>query len=186
MGAARAAARPGRSKARWLIAAAVTLLVAATAAGATLLMTGDSGNPAVLSYAPADSVAYTELRLDLPGNQATELAKVMKAFPGFEDQAAFPVKLSELLDQLADKASDGKVSWKTDIEPWFGGQLAVSVGPLPTQVDAKDARAVVLLSVKDGTKAKAWLDQIVAETGASLSTTTYSGVEITTVKPARE
>ncbi len=184
VGAARTAARPGRSRARWLVAAAVTLLVAATAAGATLLMTGDSGNPTVLAYAPADSVAYTEMRLDLPGNQAAELAKVMKAFPGFEDQAAFPVKLTELLDQLAGKASDGKIGWKTDIDPWFGGQLAVSVGPLPTEPNAKDGRVVALLSAKDGAKATAWLDQLVADAGASPSATTYNGVEITTVKPA--
>jgi hypothetical protein len=161
----------------------VTLLVAATAAGATLLMTGDSGDPTVLAYTPADSVAYTELRLDLPGDQAAELAKVMKAFPGFEDQAAFPVKLTELLDQLADKASDGKVSWKTDIDPWFGGQVAVSVGPLPTEPSARDGRAVALLTVKDGTAARAWLDKLVADTGASSSTTTYDGVEIVAVKP---
>ncbi len=182
VGAARAA-RPGRSRARWLVAGAVTLLVAATAAGATLLMTGDSGDPTVVAYTPADSVVYTELRLDLPGGQAAELAKVMKAFPGFEDQAAFPVKLTELLDQLADKASDGKVSWKTDIDPWFGGQIAVSVGPLPTEPSAGDGRVVALLSVKDATAARAWLDKLVADTGASSSTATYNGAEIVTVKP---
>ncbi len=182
--AAVRAARPGRSRARWLVAAAATLLVVATAAGATLLMTGDSGDPTVVAYTPADSIAYTELRLDLPGDQAAELAKVMKAFPGFEDQAAFPVKLTELLDQLAGKASDGKVSWKTDIDPWFGGQIAVSVGPLPAEPSSKDGRAVALLTVKDATAARAWLDKLVADTGATSSTTTYNGVEIVTVKPA--
>ena len=118
------------------------LLVAGTAAGATLLLTSDSGDPAVLAYTPADSVAYAELRLDLPGSQSAELAKVMKAFPGFEDQAAFPMKLSEALDLLVGQATDGQQSYKSDIEPWFGGQIGVSVGPLPATADPAAARAV--------------------------------------------
>jgi hypothetical protein len=138
----------------------------------------------VLAYAPADSVAYTELRLDLPGSQSAELAKVMRAFPGFDDQAAFPVKLSELLDRLVGEASDGKVSWSRDIDPWFGGQMSVSVGPIPPDADRESMRAVALLSVDDGSKAKAWLDGIAAGEGATLATETYNGATITTVTPA--
>ena len=122
--------------------ASSSLLVAGTAAGATLLLTSDSGDPAVLACTPADSVAYAELRLDLPGSQSAELAKVMKAFPGFEDQAAFPMKLSEALDLLVGQATDGQQGYKNDIEPWFGGQIGVSAGPLPTTADPAAARAV--------------------------------------------
>ena len=115
------ARRPGRSRVRWLAAGALTLLVAATAAAATLLLTGSAGDPSVLAYTPAGTVAYSELRLDLPGDQQAELAEVMQAFPGFEDQAAFPTKLNEALDQLVNRATDGGQSWTQDIEPWFGG-----------------------------------------------------------------
>ncbi len=176
-------ARPGRSKLKWLVAGVVVLLVAGTAAGATLLLTSDSGDPAVLAYAPADSVAYAELRLDLPGSQSAELAEIMKAFPGFEDQAAFPMKLSEALDLLVGQASDGQQSYKNDIEPWFGGQIGMSVGPLPATADPAAARAVALLSVEDAAKATAWADGLAAN-GTATTTETYNGVTITLVEPA--
>ncbi len=177
-------ARPGRSKLKWLVAGLVVLLVAGTAAGATLLLTSDSGDPAVLAYTPADSVAYAELRLDLPGSQSGELAKVMKAFPGFEDQAAFPMKLSEALDLLVGQATDGKQGYKNDIEPWFGGQIGASMGPLPAKADPAAARGVVLLGVKDAAKATAWADGLAAKSGTTTTTETYNGVTITIVEPS--
>lgn len=181
---AKAGPRPGRSMIKWIVAAVVVLLVAGTAAGATLLLTSTSGDPAVLAWSPSDSIAYSEARLDLPGSQSAELAKVMKAFPGFEDQAAFPVKMSETLDLLVGKASDGKVSWKTDIEPWFGGQVGGSVGPIPAKADPSAARFVLLISTKDAAKAGAWMDGIVkAESGATTTTETYNGTTITVVTP---
>ena len=64
-----------------------------------------------------------ELRLDLPGTQQAELAEVMSAFPGFDDQAAFPMKLDEVLDQLVGSATDDEQSYSSDIDPWFGRQL---------------------------------------------------------------
>ena len=181
---ASSGARPGRSKLKWLVAGIVVLLVAGTAAGATLLLTSDSGDPAVLAYAPADSVAYAELRLDLPGSQSAELAEIMKAFPGFEDQAAFPMKLSEALDLLVGQATDGQQSYKTDIEPWFGGQIGASMGPLPANADPAAARGVILLSVKDAGKATAWADGMAAKSGAATTTETYNDVKITIAEPA--
>jgi hypothetical protein len=169
---------------KWVIAGVVVLLVAGAAAGATLLLTSSSGDPAVLAWTPADSVAYSELRLDLPGSQSAELAKVMKAFPGFEDQAAFPVKLSETLDLLVGKASDGKVSWKSDIEPWFAGQVAGSVGPIPAKADPSAARFVLLVSTKDAAKAAAWMDGLVKrDAGTTTTTETHNGATITVVTP---
>jgi Protein of unknown function (DUF3352) len=175
--------RPGRSRVRWLLAAVLTLAVAGMAAAATLLLTGGSGDPAVLSWAPRDTVAYTELRLDLPGDQAAELAKVMQAFPGFEDQAAFPTKLNEALDQLVSRQTDGKQTYTTDIAPWFGGQLSLSMGPLPTTKDAASARVLLLVSTRDAAKAQAWADALVTQHGATTSTETYNGVTITTATP---
>ncbi len=181
--AAPKAARPGRSRLKWVVAGVISLLVVFAAVGAASLLTSDSGDPSVLAWTPADSVAYAEFRLDLPGSQGAELAKVMKAIPGFEDQAAFPVKLSEALDQLVGQATDGSQSYKTDIEPWFGGQVGASVGPLPATADAAGARALVLLSVTDATKASAWADGLVASEGGTTATKTYNGVTITTVSP---
>lgn len=175
--------RPGRSRVKWLVAAVVTLLVVGSAAGATLLLTADAGDAAVLSWAPADSILYAEARLDLPGKQKAELAKVMSAFPGFDDQAAFPAKLGEALDVLLGKASDGKMTYQADIEPWFGGQVGVSIGAIPASGEARDARGLVLVSVKDAAKAGAWASKVLADAGATTTTETYNGVTITTIKP---
>ena len=175
--------RPGRSRIKWLVALVVTLLVVGTAAGATLMLTGAAGDPAVLSWAPADSILYAEARLDLPGDQKTQLAKAMAAFPGFDDQAAFPTKLNEALDVLVGKASDGKMSYKTDIEPWFGGQVSVSMGPIPASGDASAARGLLLASVTDGAKAGAWATKVLGDAGATTATTTYNGVTINSITP---
>ena len=168
---------------RWLIVGALAIVVAAVAAGAGFLLTGSSGTSDVLAWTPADAVVYGEARLDLPGDQAAEVATLMQAFPGFDDQAAFPVKLSEALDQLVGKASDGAYSWKTDIEPWFGGQVGGSVSTLPSVPDPSSARAALLISVKDATTAKAWADGFVTRQGGTTSTEDYNGSTITTVTP---
>ena len=179
------ARKSGRSPVKWVIAALVVLLLVGVGVGATLFLTSSAGSPTVAAWTPADSVAYTELRLDLPGSQSAELAKLMKAFPGFEDQAAFPVKLSEALDLILTGATDGKQSYKTDIEPWFGGQIAASLGPIPASAaDAAKTRGLILLSVKDSAKAETWAAKLVADTGATTTSETYGGVKLTTVSPS--
>jgi hypothetical protein len=179
-----APASPGRGgRLKWIAAAVVTVIVVGVAAGATWLLTRDSGSPAVMDWAPADSIMYAELRLDLPGDQEAELASVMSAFPGFDDQAAFDLKLGEALDQLVGAATDGKHDYQTWVEPWFGGQLSTSVGPLPAEPKAGEARALLLASVTDAAKATAWADSLLAESGATSATETYNGVVVTTVTP---
>ena len=186
--ASTSSSRGGGSRLRWLGVGALVLVVAGVAAAATMLLTGDSGDPDVLAWAPADSLVYTELRLDLPGTQQAELAEVLAAFPGFDDQAAFPMKLNEVLDQLVSSGTDGEQSWSEDIDPWFGRQLSVTVGPLPASIDdvSGGARALVLASVTDAAKAQAWADRVVTsgDTPATTTTETYNGTTITVVTPA--
>ncbi len=150
------------------------------------LLTGSSGTPDVLAWTPADSVTYVEARLDLPGDQQAKLAKVLSAFPGFDDQAAFPTKINEVLDQLVGKASDGKQSYTADIQPWFGGQLSVSLGAIPTDADASKARFLALASVKDATKASAWAASTLQSAGATSTTETYNGITINVIKPGAD
>lgn len=176
-------AAPGRNRLRWLVALVVTVFVVGAAGISTFLLTREAGAPEVLSWAPADSVMYAELRLDLPGSQEAELAKAMSAFPGFDDQAAFPSKLSEALDQLVHRASGDKVGYKADIEPWFGGQLSVSMGPLPSAAHANAARGLLLASVTDGTKAADWAARMLSTAGATTATESYGGITITTIRP---
>ena len=65
----------------------------------------------------------------------------MKAFPGFDDQAAFPVKLDEILDQLVGQALGRRaVVHRPTSSRGSAARSASASGPIPTSVDASEAR----------------------------------------------
>ena len=191
--AAPVAPRGRRSRLRWLVAMIVVVLVLGTAAGATLLLTASAGDAAVLAYVPADTVSYVEARLDLPGSQRAEVAKLLSAFPGFADQAALNAKLGEAFDRLVKAASKDKHDYQTEIAPWFSGELAVATGPTPVPAAANptdgmssvsalaSVRALVLVGVTDPAKATAWVKGILTEAGATTADQAYNGATITIV-----
>ena len=135
---------------------------------------------------------YAEVRLDLPGDQRAATGEFLSKFPGFADQAALDSKLDEVLDQVIKDATNDEQSYTTDIKPWFDGELAFSVGPLPP-ADALvnggpsvfgTSRALALLSIKDQALAQAWFDAAIAETGAKTHTETYNGATLTVFEPS--
>jgi uncharacterized protein DUF3352 len=125
-----------------------TLLVVALI-GAYLVFAGPKGGTpsTVARYAPADSVMYIEMRLDLPGDQHDGLAAFMSHFPGFADQAAFDQKLDETLNQMLATSESG-LNWQADIDPWFGGQIGVSSSTLSPDPGTPPSMTLAL-SVKD-------------------------------------
>ncbi len=177
------AAAPRQSRARWLAAAGIVALIVAVTAIATLSLTGASPASTVVGYVPADSVAYGELRLDLPGDQRQEVGEFLSKFPGFADQAALESKLDEVLDRLLSESTEGKQTYTRDIKPWFDGELAFSMGPLPADAAALEAadqtRAVVLLSIKDEALARTWFTNALTEMGVTGTKETHQGVELT-------
>jgi hypothetical protein len=182
-GTSQGAGAPRGSRARWLAAAGIVALIVAVTALATLSLTGSSPASTVVGYVPADSVAYGELRLDLPGDQRQEVGEFLSKFPGFADQAALETKLDEVLDRLLAEGTEGKQTYSRDIKPWFDGELAFSMGPLPADASALEAadraRAVVLLSIKDEALARTWFTNTLAEMGVTGTQETYQGVELT-------
>lgn len=180
-------AAPGGSRYRWAIALGVVALVVVATALAISLFTGRAANAVVLGYVPNDSIMYGEARLDLPGDQRAAVGGFLSRFPGFADQSAMETKVDEVLDRLVGGATDGDQVFSADIKPWFGGELAFSVGALPDPSELStpdatpmtDARFLVLVSVKDETAAKAWFDSVIASSGATSSTETYGGASIT-------
>src|SRR5215210_2207104 len=86
----------GGGAARWLIAAVATLLVLGLVVAVILLAgrrsTGASIGP---DYAPANSQAYAEVRLDLPGDQRDAVVAFMSRFPGFADPSTFEQKVND-------------------------------------------------------------------------------------------
>ncbi len=175
------------NRTRWLAAGLIVALVVGVTAIATLSLTGSSPNSKVLGYVPADSVAYGEIRMDLPGDQARMLGAFLSHFPGFADQAALETKLNELLDRAVSEGSKGAQSYTGDIAPWFDGQIAFAMGALPADAFSNDdpsgaasqVRALLLISVKDGAAATTWfkatLDEAAVAPGA---TEDYNGTSL--------
>jgi hypothetical protein len=180
-------ATPRRSsRLAWAAALAVVAVVIAASAAITLVLTGASPTATVLSYVPADSVMYGELRLDLPGDQRQQIGQFLSKFPGFADQAALDTKLDEVLDRLVANGTDAKQTFTKDIKPWFGGELAFSMGPLPTASASGDpaavaasTRALVLLSVKDEALARSWFTSAMTQAGVSGTPEDYQGTALT-------
>ena len=180
----------GPSRRRWAVALGAIAVVVAISAAAVYALTGAAPPATVLGYVPAGSVMYGEFRMDLPGGQDRKVAEFLSHFPGFADVSSIQTKVNETLDQVVGKASSDKQTFGKDIQPWFEGELAFSVGQLPAPQAASspsaaaNAHALLLLSVKNAALAQDWFDKLLTENGATTATTQYAGTTITT--PAKQ
>jgi hypothetical protein len=184
------AARP-KGLVRWGVALlGVAVLVGAVSVAAALLAAGASTS-VVQGWLPSDTVAYLELRADLPGDQRAKVGDILAKFPGFADQASLDAKIDEALNRILEQSG---VNWTTDVKPWLGGEVGLAVtaaafdlakmpdlgSPLdgPDRGTAPDDGAVALIAVKDAAAATAWISE---ELGGTQTTETYAGGEITIV-----
>jgi hypothetical protein len=176
---------------RWAVSLAVVALVIVASAAVAAIITGRSSTAVVLGYVPAGTTAYSEVRLDLPGDQHAAAGAFLSKFPGFADQAALDTKLDEVLDQLVKDATNNEQTYTANIKPWFDGELAFSVGPLPPAPAASSdapqflgsSRALALVSIKDQALAQAWFDAAIAKTGAKTTSQAYNGATLTVFEP---
>ncbi|HET9347076.1 MAG TPA: DUF3352 domain-containing protein [Candidatus Limnocylindrales bacterium] len=167
------------SRVRWAIALVGVALVVGITAAIVALASGRPDASIAVGYMPDDTVQYSEYRFDLPGDQRQKVASFLSAFPGFDDQAAIDTKLDETFDRIVAAVSSGEQTYTADIEPWFGGQVAMGSGPIAlgdggfsTFGMMGGPQAVLVVSVKDQTLAANW----VAETaGDELTRTQYNG-----------
>ena len=181
-----ASARRRGGRLRWAAAIAIVAVILGASAAVAALVTNSQAQSTVIGYVPSGSIAYGEVRLDLPGDQRQAVGAFLSKFPGFHDQAALDTKLDEILDQFIKKATNDKQTYTADIKPWFGGEVALTVGPLPPAASMSDRatvtnalRALALLSVTDPAAADAWIDKTIAASGAKTTTETYNGVTLT-------
>ena len=177
---------PKPSRGRWAAAIVAAAVVVAITAGIVYALVGRSPNATVMGYVPSGAVAYGEVRLDLPGDQRQAVGEFLSHFPGFADQSTLDSKLDEALDDLVKNATDGSQTFTKDIQPWFGGELAFSAGPLPAASSGGASggkpdisNALALVSIKDATAAKAWFDAEFAKHGGSPTTQDYAGTTLT-------
>ena len=180
---------PGNGRQRWMIAAGIIGVLVVVSAVAFSLFTGRAANATVLGYVPNDSIMYGEFRMDLPGDQRNAVGQFLSKFPGFADQSTIETKIDEVLDRIVGSATDGNQAFSSDIKPWFGGQVAFSVGALPDPAafesapegsGLEDARFLGLVSIKDEAAALAWFEAAIAdaESGSERSTEAYGDVTI--------
>ncbi len=183
------AARP-RNLVRWGVALLVVAVMVGVVSVAAALLAAGGAASAVQGWLPNDTVAYLEIRADLPGDQRAKVGDLLAKFPGFADQASLDGKIDEALNRILEGSG---VSWTSDVKPWVDGEVGLAataaaldvakmtgVYPLdgPDAGKAPDDGAVVLIAVKDGAAAKAWVSK---ELGGSQTTETYAGGEITIV-----
>jgi hypothetical protein len=155
---------PGRTR-RWIIALVTTIaMLVATSGVAVFAQAGAAlAGP---DYLPSGSLAYAELRLDLPGDQHDQLAAFMAHFPGFSDPATFDLKLNEALDRALGTDPDGDAVYATYIRPWFDGRASIGVPPLdaPALEPGHAPPIVVALGVAD----RSALETIIADLRESM------------------
>ena len=190
--AAGGAPARGRSRVRWLLALVGVIVVAV---GSYLIISLAGAKPAASSaigWMPATITSYSEVRLDLPGDQRQKLAAFLAAFPGFKDQSQLEPKLNDVLDRLVRAASDGKQTWTTDIQPWFGGQLALGMGSSSGATGAATGSmlgmtgadgSLMVATITDRAKAIDWLVRTSTET--PLARSTYGGADLFTIGSGR-
>ncbi len=174
---------PRPSRARWAVAGVIALVIVALSAAGLFALAGASGSSQVAAWAPTDSIFYSEVRGDLPGDQRQNLGAFLAHFPGFADQSSLDAKLDEAFDRIVGKATNDKHDWTKEIKPWFGGQVGLSASGLPTAgadstkaADTKNAHGLMIVSQKDPAAAIAWLKSV---TSATTKDESYDGVTLT-------
>ena len=191
-GAAADGATVGRaggsgSRLRWIVAlGGVAVLVAVVLAIVAITGAGRPTQSIAVGYMPSGTVQYSEYRLDLPGDQRQKLAAYLSKFPGFADQAAVQPKLYEVFDRIVGAASHQTQTFTADIEPWFGGQIALGSGPIDASAAGNGqmnpsmagfGNALFVVTVTDQAKAGAWVQKILDNKAA---TSTYGGATLYT------
>jgi hypothetical protein len=190
--AAAPATSRSRSGLRWGLAILGIVLVLGATALIVFLAGGRPATSGGIGYMPATTVQYSEIRLDLPGDQRQKLAGFLASFPGFKDQSQIEPKLNDVFDRLVRAVSNDKQTYSTDIAPWFGGQVSIGMGipqmtppGFPTPVPAPGVTPgagdmLVVVGIKDKAKADAWITSTAASASSSPAKSSYNGTDIWT------
>jgi hypothetical protein len=186
-------APPRSSRWRWIIALLVTLVVAVAAVGiAVFAQTSRSSASIGPTFLPANTVAYADARIDLPGNQRDKVVAFLSHFPGFADQANFDLKLDKTFDTWAGDVSKGQLTYTAQVKPWFSGQVAVGLLQVPAMAGTEPRtlpRVVVGFGVKDRAKLDSTISTVEtmagSATGATFSEEDYNGTALVTVKTGK-
>lgn len=201
------ALKSGSKRLRWGIAGAIVLcIVVVSAAGAFVLSGGAGAKSLTAGAAPKDTIAFLEVRTDLPGDQHTKLADLLSHFPGFADRAQFDSALDELLNRITSSVSPD-LTYTAAFKPWMEGEVSIAMEnvlsvassaavstPLPVVPGASVAPVlpatgptytppgvVAIVALKDRSAAETWVASELSRQGLKTTSQDYAGSKLYTI-----
>jgi hypothetical protein len=181
---------------RWAVALLVVAFLIGASSVAAVMLTGAGTPSAVEGWIPKGTIAWMEVRGDLPGDQKAKVGDILARFPGFKDQSTLDVKVDEAFNRVLETSG---LSYSGDLKPWLAGDtgIAISAGALqgagmygmmgagalgsaaPKAADTPVTdRALAIIAVKDGAAAEAFL---ASKLGGTPTVTQYAGGNLTTL-----
>src|SRR5665811_1200644 len=156
---------PRSKRLRWGIAGAFALSGAAGSKSLTA------------SLAPKNSVAFLEVRTDLPGDQHARLADFMSHFPGFKDRAQFDNALDEVLNKLTSQVSPD-LRYSSAFKPWMEGEVSIAVTDISSVVSQSPPGVVAIFALKDRAAAETWVTDELNRSSIKTTFQDYAGTKL--------
>jgi len=187
---------PRTRRTRWMIAGAIVLIVAIVTGAAAFTLSGAAGPKSLTAaMAPKNSIAFMEIRTDLPGDQHAKLADFMSHFPGFKDRSNFDFALDQLLNKITGSVSQ-TLTYTSAFKPWMEGEVSIAITDfgsiLPTSVPSLDPKSldsaissgmpspaeVVIFAIKDRAAAESFVTGQLAGAKIAVTAEEYAGSKV--------
>ena len=201
---------PRTSRFRWAIALGVVLCVALVTVGGAFVLSGAGAAAKSLTAgdAPKNTIAFVDVRTDLPGDQHQNLADFLSHFPGFADRSQFDGAFDDVLNRITSAISPD-LTYTSAFQSWTTGELSVAVtslggaampgadltAPVATEVPdiltiptfgTTPPSGVVIVALKDRAVGEKWVGSEIARTGVAFSTQSYAGTTLFVAKTATD
>ena len=174
----RVAVAPRSRRLRWGIAGAIVVAVVVATAAGLFALSGAAGSKSLTaSIAPKNSVAFLEVRTDLPGDQHARLADFMSHFPGFKDRAQFDNALDEMLNKLTSEVSPD-LRYSSAFKPWMEGEVSIAVTDITSVASQSPPGVVAIFALKDRAAAETWVTSELNRSSIKTTSQDYAGTKL--------
>jgi hypothetical protein len=178
---------PKSRRLRWGIALGFVAIVAivGTAGAFVLSGAGGAGQSLTAAYAPKDTLSFTVLRTDLPGDQHGKLADFLSHFPGFGDRTLFDNAMDTELNHLVSSVSPD-LTYTSGFKPWMQGEISIASSGAgintssPTALGMVQPNAVAIVALKDRAAAETFVSSEVGKIGQTFTPSSYAGATLYT------
>lgn len=172
------AVAPRSKRLRWGIAGAIVVAVVVATAAGIFALSGAAGSKSLTaSIAPKNSVAFLEVRTDLPGDQHARLADFMSHFPGFKDRAQFDNALDEMLNKLTSEVSPD-LRYSSAFKPWMEGEVSIAVTDITSVASQSPPGVVAIFALKDRAAAETWVTSELNRSSIKTTSQDYAGTKL--------